>query len=137
VSKQRDIQRAQFAELLAGDALVAAVKAWLDGCGSEGDKRMPPELECAIYSDRELFAAFSAGRQTSVMNIAKALRGVSERQAIELAKDACSLRELLTDIWDRLDEASDVNDGADGPTPNSAMSIMQEFEARMDKAVAK
>jgi hypothetical protein len=58
-----------------------------------------------------------------------------DRERLETERDA--LLAAMHRAAEALDAYSDVNDGQDGPTPNTAMAALQEIDAVLAKAEGK
>lgn len=58
-----------------------------------------------------------------------------ERRAdasVRTVRNHDDLHELLLRLWEYMDDHADVNDGADGPIPNRALSFTQEIDSAIE-----
>lgn len=76
--------------------------------------------------------------QTIMREIATEADRIAVDEAnVRLIAASPALLEALEIAADALDNYSDVNDGEDGPVPNTAMSALVQVRAAIEKAVAK
>lgn len=60
-------------------------------------------------------------------------KGIPEAVDKLVERARAPLVALLEDIYDRLEDYVDVNDGSDGPTPNFAMSIRTSIDIALGR----